>query len=445
MNKIVCRLFFIVFILGTTFSVEAQIITTVAGTGVAGFSGDDGSAFLAQVKNPSCMASDSLGNVYFTDQYNNRIRRIDRTGIITTIAGSGPTGFNGDNRSALEARLSQPSGMVLDDSLNIYIADAGNHRIRKISAVTGLISTIAGTGVAGFTGDNGSALLARLNTPSSVAIDGKGNVFFSDALNSRIRKVDANGTITTISGNGTFADIGDGGLAKNATINRTAAIAFDHKGNLYLVEQYSNIIRKIDTAGIITKFAGKLNAAGQGGDGELAVNAGMTAPAAIAFDPNDNAYIADCNSYKIRKVDTNGIMSTVAGAGSPGHTGDGGDATVARIYSPLGLTLDKYNNLYFAERGNYIRYVFINKILPTDSTSFEIFPNPTKGDFNVILNSKKEEKATIVIYNATGQRIREVYVQTNNLLGMHLDMPGIYFLSGMSKSGNWKGTITVFP
>ena len=329
-------------------------IHTIAGT-TYGFSGDGQPATVAQII-PVDTAVDSLGNVYIADVGNHRIRKIiAATGIITTIAGTGTFGFSGDGGLATNATLWSPVNVAIDGDDNLYIADFSNHRIRKIIAATGIITTIAGTGVAGSAGDGGLAINAQIDSPYSVAVDTDGNVYIGDASH-RIRKIiAATGIITTIAGTGYFGFSGDAGLATNAKIGIAHSIAIDSSGNVYFSSAENSRVREIIVStGIITTVAGSGHGAGFSGDGGLATNAQLNTPTGIAFDENENLFIADESNHRVRMVSAAiGIITTVAGTGIPGFSGDGGLAQFSQLNSPTGLSFDtNKNQLYVTDMGN---------------------------------------------------------------------------------------------
>ena len=331
----------------------AGVITTVAGGGTQGYGGDGGAAVAAQLNQPRDVALDGAGNLYFADWGSNRIRKVDAAGVITTVAGDGTQGYGGDGGAAVAAQLNQPRDVALDGAGNLYFADRGNHRIRKVDAA-GMISTAAGGGLGG---DGGPAVAAQLNRPTDVALDGAGNLYIADAGNRRIRKVDAAGGISTVAGDGTQGFGGDGGPAVEAFLSFTsavaldAAVALDGAGNLYIADAGNQRIRKVDAAGVITTVAGD-GTPGFGGDGGPAVAARLNGPRGVALDAAGNLYIADLGNQRIRKVDAAGGISTVAGDGTPGFGGDGGPAVAAQLSFPRDVALDAAGNLYIADLGN---------------------------------------------------------------------------------------------
>jgi sugar lactone lactonase YvrE len=431
---------------------SAGIIHTVAGNGTSGFSGDNGPATSAQFSSTQGVALDSHGNLYIADEFNNRVRKVDSTGTITTFAGNGindnsgsggpatsaglstptglvvrgntlyistfsnliwtvdlttqiiniaagngnlvPGGFNGDGNTALSTRFLTPEGMAFDAAGNLIVADSGNNRIRMINPAQ-IVSTLAG----GFIGDGGQATDASLNTGfnAHVAFDAGGNLYIADARNNRVRKVTPAGVISTFAGNGFSGYTGDGGLATNAMLTGPESVTVDNQGNVYIADDGNEVVRKVDTAGIITTFgtpgpfgflstvtpgmttdangnlyvtdslsvvwkldpsgaatifAGLQFQSGYNGDGIPATQATLTFPCGLAFDKHGNLYIAEWLGYRVRKVDTNGIISTIAGTGTFSFSGDGGPAANAGLALPFDVAVDRHDNIYIADFGN---------------------------------------------------------------------------------------------
>jgi uncharacterized protein (TIGR03437 family) len=326
-------------------------ITSVAGNGVLGFSGDGGPAQLASMGDPFSVAADNAGNLYIADSENGRIRKVNAPGVITTIAGNGLFKFSGDNGAATRANFNRPAGLATDAAGNIYIADTLSNRIRRI-ATDGSITTVAGNGMLGFSGDGGPATAASLAWPEgSLAIDNSGNLYIPDTGNNRIRRVSPDGTITTFAGRGLAGFSGDGGPVTNAAFNEPAGLALDTAGNLYIVDRWNSRIRRVDSRGVITTFAGSSRAA-FGGDGGPATAASLFFPSGIGLDSAGNLYIADTSNGRVRKVDTAGIITTVAGTGASAATGgDGGPATAAGLYLPCAVDVDFLGNIYIADYG----------------------------------------------------------------------------------------------
>jgi trimeric autotransporter adhesin len=334
------------------------IISTVAGNGGFGFSGDGGPATAAGLYGPRGVAVDATGTLYIADTFSNRIREVAAgSGIISTVAGNDPIGgFSGDGLPATAARLGGPTGVAVDAAGNLYIADSGNNRIRKVAAGSGIISTVAGSSgpagpyTGGFTGDGGPATTAMLSYPSSAVFDVAGNLYIADTGNHRIRKVAAgSGIISTIAGSGPFGEnggrfSGDGGPATAASLNGPSGVALDAAGNLYIADTSNNRIRKVAAgSAIISTVAGNgpVGNGGFSGDGGPATAATLYFPSDVAVDAAGNLYVADNNNNRIRKVAAgSGIISTVAGNGTVGFSGDGGPATAAAISLLIGVALD---------------------------------------------------------------------------------------------------------
>ena len=343
--------------------VASNLITTVAGNYYSlgwGYAGDGGPATNAALAFPNDVTLDGAGNLYIDDSENNVIRKVDASGNITTVAGSYGLGgnYSGDGGAATNAALNSPSSVAVDGSGNLYIADTWNAVIRKVDT-NGMITTVAGNDNLdwGYSGDGGPATNATLNLPSGVAVDGSGNVYIADEYNSVIRKVDTNGYIWTVAGNGGYGYSGDGGMATNATLNSPCSVAVDAAGNLYIADGGNNDIRKVDTGGIITTVAGNYGLGGSySGDGGAATNAALACPNDVMADSAGNLYIADSGNSVIRKVDAGGMITTVAGNNilSGGYSGDGGLAINAAMYYPNGVTVDGAGNLYIADTENSV-------------------------------------------------------------------------------------------
>lgn len=327
-------------------------ITKLAGTcDTYGFAGDGGPATAALFYGPASVALSPTGALVFADAYNNRVRSIAPGGTVTTIVGSGTRGYNGDGSWGTTATLSQGLGVAADASGNVYFADQTSHRVRKVSP-DGVVTTIAGTGDAGYraTDDGGPATQALLSQPTDVALDAAGNLYISDTNNHRIRKIDAAGTITTVAGSGATAYDGDDAPATTKALLAPEGITFDTAGNLYIADSTDQRIRRVDPAGIITTVAGS-GISGFGGDNNLATSAKLSYPSAVAWKAGE-LYIDDFLNARIRVVDTTGKIHTYAGTGTPGFTGDGGNATTARLGNPRDIAFDGAGNLLIADTNN---------------------------------------------------------------------------------------------
>ncbi len=365
--------------------IHAQTISTVAGNYALGegYSGDGGPATAAELARPISVAFDASGDLYIADFFNDVIRKVNTSGIISTVAGNnafGP-GYSGDGGPATAAELYDVYGVALDTSGNLYIADFVNNVIREVNT-SGTISTAAGNHAfgRGYSGDGGPATAAELYDPIGIACDASGNLYIADQFNQVIRKVNTSGTINTVAGNYTFGGgySGDGGPATTAELSAPTGITLDNSGNLYIVDD-NNVIRMVNAAGTISTVAGNI-AFGNGysGDGGSATAAELDAPWGVACDASGNFYIADVGNNVIRKVNTSGTINTIAGNGYGagtgsrygGYSGDGGPATAAELYEPIGVALDASDNLFIADYRNNV----IRRVTPTPCTLSEASP-----------------------------------------------------------------------
>ena len=353
----------------TAVACQAQVISTFAGTGVEGFAGDDGPAIRAWLQRPGGLAADGKGNVFIGDTGNFRIRRVNSSGIITTVAGNGFLLFSGDGGPATGAALfPQVPGdyfaVAVDADGSLYIADSANNRVRKVDP-SGIIRTYAGNGLPLFSGDNGPATSAGLARPSGVALDQAGNLYIAELLSRRIRKVDRNGIITTFAGTGGLGVGGDGGAATSASFQDPTAVAVDSSGNVYVSESSGQRIRKIEAAtGIIRTVAGN-GTVGFSGDGGPATSAQLNGPLGITVDAAGNLYIADRGNNRVRRVTSAGVMGTIAGRGVSGFSGDGGSPLNAQIFFPGDVAVDAAGTIYIADYGNHrIRRITAGPVAP---------------------------------------------------------------------------------
>ncbi len=330
------------------------IINTVVGSSVFGYSGDGGLAGNATLNTPGNVNLDKKGNIYISDLNNEVIRKIDaKTNIITTVAGNGTFGFSGDGGPATQASLATPFHTATDDEGNLYISDLSNNRIRKVDHATGIITTVAGTGLSGFNGDGNTALATNISFPFGIALDKEGNLIISEGQ--RLRSLNMKTKIvTTIAGNGVSGFSGDGGPASNAMFGFVWNVFVDRaRGDIYATDQGNFRIRKIDSkSGIITTFAGN-GVQGNSGMGGLATNASFTQPVGVAGDRDGNIFLSDEILSQIYVVDkTTGIIRLIAGNGTNGFSGDGGPSINAVLWHPNSISTDPKGNLYIADNNN---------------------------------------------------------------------------------------------
>ena len=405
-------------------------IVTIAGAGDGG-SVEEGVLIQdAHVEDPIRISFDRHGNLYIVEHGGHRVRMVDTNGIITTIAGTGVSGYSGDGGPATEAKINLPDGVVVDAEGNVYIGELLGDRVRK-EDTDGIITTIAGTGVGGFNGDGGLATEAQLNGPDVLILDHDGNLLVSDSDNDRVRKVDlATGIITTIAGTGVIGFSGDGGPATEAQLDDPCGIYLDSHGNLFIADVHNHRIRKVDPDGIITTVAGKgpdgASRNTYSGDGGPATEADLNTPYGILVDPAGNLFITDKHNNRVRKVDTQGIITTVAGIGPSAngvvpnnYGGDGGPAIEARFSLPIDLALDGKGNLLIADLVNdRIRMVYgvaateattavavENEGLP-GSFALTAYPNPFNSSVSIVLDLPSSDEIDLGVYNLAGQRVR---------------------------------------
>ncbi|HTB06214.1 MAG TPA: gliding motility-associated C-terminal domain-containing protein [Bacteroidia bacterium] len=333
---------------------QNDIYTIVGQPDTSGYNGDGGLAMYATLYGPTRIAFDKSGNMYIVDNGNNVVRKVNAaTGIITTIAGNGTAGYLGDGNAATTAELNGPIGVAVDGSGNVYIGDAGNNRVRMVSASSGNITTVAGVGFGGYNGDGGSATGAELTTPWGVAVDTIGDLFIADAGNNRVRMVNTSGIISTVAGNGYPGFSGDNGAATSAELNFPASVTIDPKGNLVIADSYNNRVRQV-LGGKISTIAGN-GTIGFSGDGGAATAAELNYPRSVAFDHTGHMYIADYNNNRIRIVyNPSGVIMTFAGNGTPAYLVNGGSALSAELKQPPGVEVNQNGDVFIADEGNFV-------------------------------------------------------------------------------------------
>ena len=331
-------------------NVGMPIINTVAGNGTSGYS-TGVAATSTGVAYPTDIVMSSAGNLYIADYGNNRIRMVNTSGILSNFAGNGSATYGTDGMPATSVGINHTAGIAMDAGGTIYFADYSNNAIRKVNT-SGIIYTVAGTGSLGYSGDGGAATAAMINTPWGVAVDNSGNVYIADRFNNRIRKVNSSGVISTIAGNGTGGYTGDGGPATAAEIYGPVGLALDIYGDLYFTDWSNNRIRRINTAGIITTVAGN-GIGGFSGDGMAATSTELNHPVGVCVDSAGNIYIGDYYNNRVRQVNTSGIISTITGNGMAGFTGDGGSPASAEVNTPYSIRMGNNNQIYICDGFNY--------------------------------------------------------------------------------------------
>lgn len=410
-----------------------QNIKTIAGTGIGGYNTDNITSITAQLYKPNSVSFDNAGNLYIADCANNRIRKINTYGVISSVAGTGIANFSGDNGPATLAELKSLSGIISDKAGNLYIS-SGDYRIRKVNSSTGVITTIAGTGTPGYNGENIQATAATLLFPYIGAVDDAGNIYFSDYGNRRVRKINTAGIITTFAGNGLIGSDGDGGPATAAKLSGPGFLFISATGDIYIPDNIAKKIRKIDAAGIITTFAGS-GVSGNDGDGGPATAAKLISPNSITFDNFGNAYISDYGASVIRKVNSAGIISTIAGIGTSGYGGDGGPATNAKL-TPNNVVCDGIGNVYIADVDNHRirKVVFHPEAVPDINTILQdvsIYPNPVHDEVTVAWEGGTVQAGNeVTIVNIAGQEVISE-CPTGNTVTLHTaKLPaGVYLVT----------------
>jgi uncharacterized protein (TIGR03437 family) len=394
------------------------VISVVAGNGLSSGGGDGGLATGASLAYPAGLAFDSSGNLYIVDNYASNVRKVDTNGIITTVAGGqGQGGFAGDGGPATKALLLNPTGIAVDKSANLYIADRLNQRIRMVTASTGIITTIAGSSTTGWHGDGGPAAQATFTLPTSLTFDSSGNLYIADTNNWSVRRISTSGIITTVAGSGQWGYGGDGDQATKATMVGPQGVAVDGAGNLYIADSGNQRIRRVDPGGIITTIAGT-GTAGFSGDGTAATGATFSNPVAVAVDASGAIYVADYDNNRIRRFAVGGAVTTFAGTAT--SVGDGGSSTQARV-EPWSIAVDSAGNLYIADRvENRVRKVTpsgtITTAAGTGQTGYSGDNGPGASAVLATPNSVAVDSAgNVYIADASNNRIRRVDASTGKI------------------------------
>jgi sugar lactone lactonase YvrE len=333
---------------------------------------------------------------------------------ITTVAGNGTAGFSGDGNQAVNAQLNSPAFAVFDSAGNLYISDNQNHRVRKVTP-GGVISTVAGTGNTSYVAaqDGGAATSANLNSPTGLVFDSSGNLYITEYSNNRVRRVTPGGVISTFAGNGTQGQSGLGGQATSAQVSGPTGLAIDSAGSIYIAEYNNHRVLKVATNGIITKVAGT-GTPGYNGDGFAATSASLNNPYGLAIDAAGNLYVADRGNNRIRKIDAStGLISTIAGTGAAGYGGDGGAAVNAQLGAPCGIAFDAAGNLYIADLYNYrvrkITGTLINTIAGTGAVGYGGDNGPAlSGILNLPNGVTVDSSGNLYVVEYYGHRVRKV-------------------------------------
>ena len=452
MNKLFVYIFFISL---SIVKGQTLIINCVAGDSVNGYSGDGGPASMAHINVPTDVVFDANNNLYIADRNNGRVRKVDTAGIITTFAGNGILGFAGDGGPATSAKLNNPAGLAFDSAGNLYISDPGNNNIRKVNT-SGIISTLAGNGTFGYGGDGGPATAASFQNPYGLAVDHYGNLYIADMGNNLVRKVNIAGTITSVVGVvGMYGYNGDGIPATTATLYQPSGLACDGSGNLYIADASNFLIRKVNGAGLISTVAGN-GTAGFSGDSAQATNAQLSNPTDLTVDGVGNLYITDQYNRRIRKISTTGIIITIAGNGAVGLSGDGGPALLAEFISPAGINLNSSGEIYFTDYSNRVRKITCStgdancnivdvgvKEIAEDNT-INVYPNPNNGTFTINQIESFHAKIILKLFDVMGKLVlSQVIESSDEVITIRNLNTGIYNLNIINNKKSFTKRIIV--
>lgn len=429
-----------------SFNADAQYrkIVSIAGTGgMGGYGGDGYTATAGTLNGPQNIALDKVGNVYIVDYYNFRVRKIKKSdNTIVTFAGNGLTGYTGDGTAATNAKMN-PKGVACDFRGNVYISDNVHNVIRKVNNLN-IISTYAGTGSAGYFGDGGSALSAQFNTPFGMACDKKGNLYIADAGNHVVRMIDTFGVISTVAGDGTPGYSGDGFSATTAQLDSPFAVAVAPSGSIVIADHNNNVVRMVDPSGVISTIAGD-GAFAYSGDGGLGINASFNYPTGVAVDTAGNVFISDSYNNVIRELDILGTINTVVGNGAPGFGGDLGGPLGANLFHPYGIAVDTFGSFFIADANNQrIRKVYTTTVgvgNDPEADQPDVFPNPFDSRITV---SELHKNDKVCMYDVTGRAVTATWTviadgeQSFDIEGL---ARGVYMLHISDAEGNNRATI----
>ncbi len=433
-------------ILLATLPARSQIIITSAGTGGGGFSGDGGPATAAWLYDPYGVTLDKNGDLYISDNGNRRVRKVSPAygGIITTVAGNGTAGFSGDGGEAVDAQIDGVVDIAIDPKGNVFLSDQGNHRIRKVSP-DGIITTFAGTGTPGFNGDNIPATIAKLNIPEGICVDGNGNLYISDVGNNRIRRVDTSGLITTIVGNGSAGYSSDGVNGTSAALSYPSCVRVDNSGLLLFSD--NNRIRKIGSLGQLITMGGN-GIAGNAGDGGPATSASINV-SAFCTDTLGNIFLADGGNDVIRKVSPDGTINRYAGSGLGGYSGDGGNALTAKLRSCQGVAVAPNGDVFIGDVGNNRIRMVSNHItgvaqIHVTEPKLEVYPNPVTDFLNIELHGVSAEEAEVSIRAIDGRLVGHYCMKPAAPLSLSANWPaGSYVVHVTTATATLFQTITI--